>query len=76
MKTKLIALLLLAVLAFSLASCSFFGGGEDPATTTTTQAPATTTTAIKDPIRTEPPKVTTAAPQPAIPGSEWSDTVK
>ena len=78
MKTKLIALLLLAVLAFSLASCNFniagmFGGDGD---TTTTAAPTTTTAAIQDPLRTEPAKSTTAAPQPANPADPWSPVVK
>lgn len=77
MKTKLTALLLLVVLACSLASCSFFDKitgifGRDSEETTT----AATTTAITDPLRTEPAKVTTTAPQPSNPGDEWSDLLK
>ena len=77
MKTKLVALLLLAVLACSLASCSLIDKitGKTPATTTT--AAATTTTAgISDPLRTEPAKVTTTAPQASTPSDPWSDIVK
>lgn len=79
MKTKFVALLLLVVLACSLASCSFFDKitgifGGDPEETTT--AATTTTTAITDPLRTEPAKVTTAAPQPTNPSDEWSGIVK
>ena len=80
MKTKFVALLLLVVLACSLASCSFFDkitgmfGGDDPDATTT--AATTTVPAIEDPLRTEPAKVTTAAPQPELPSEEWSDIVK
>ena len=74
MKTKLIALLLLVVLACSLASCSFLDKilGKTPAETTT----EATTTAINDPLRTEPAKVTTTAPQPSAPSDDWSDLVK
>lgn len=83
MKTKLTALLLLVALTFVLASCSFFTGmfGGDKTTTaaTTTEAPTVTTTAapsIDNPLRTEPAKVTTAAPQPSAPADPWSDIVK
>ena len=84
MKTKLTALLLLVALTFVLASCNFisgmFGGGDKTTTAaTTTEAPTVTTTAapsINDPLRTEPAKVTTAAPQPSAPADPWSDIVK
>lgn len=76
MKTKIVALLLLVVLACSLASCSFFDkifGGKDPAATTTA---VTTTGGLSDPVRTEPGKVTTAPTQPSAPADEWSGIVK
>ena len=86
MKTKLTALLLLVALTFVLASCSFvdkitgmFGGNDTTTAATTTEAPTVTTTAapsINDPLRTEPAKVTTAAPQPSAPADPWSDIVK
>lgn len=71
MKTKIVALLLLVVLACSLASCSFFDkifGGKNP----TPQS--STTTSINAPLHTEPPKVSTENPQPAQP-DEWSGLV-
>ena len=80
MKTKLIALLLLVVMTVSLASCSVMDkitgifGGDDPATTTT--ASVTTTAGLSDPIRTEPAKSTTTAPQPATPADPWSPIIK
>lgn len=77
MKTKLVALLLLVVLACSLASCSFvdtikdkIGLGKDPEVTTTA---ATTTGGLTDPVRTEPAKVTTAPTQPGTPADPWGD---
>ena len=84
MKTKIVALLLLVAMTFVLASCSIgdklagiFGGEKTTAATTTT-APAATTTApsINDPLRTEPAKVTTTAPQPVNPADPWSEIVK
>ena len=78
MKTKLVALLLLAVLACSLASCSLIDKitGKTPAATTTAAAATTTTAGISDPLRTEPAKVTTTAPQASTPSEPWSDIVK
>jgi hypothetical protein len=85
MKTKLTALLLLVALTFVLASCSFvdkitgmFGGDDTTTAATTTEAPTVTTTvpSIDDPLRTEPAKVTTAAPQPSAPADPWTPVFK
>ena len=78
MKTKLVALLLLVVLACSLASCTFVDtikdklglGGKDPEVTT---AATTTVGGLTDPVRTEPAKQTTAAPQPSTPTDPWGE---
>ena len=66
MNTKFVALLLLAVMACSLASCSLIDKitGKNPEATTTTAPVTTTVPSISDPLRTEPAKVTTTAPTP------------
>ena len=72
MNSKILALLLLVVMTFSLASCSFLDkifSGKKPEVTTTV-----TTTVVNDPLRTEPSKVPAEDPQPANP-EEWSDLI-
>ena len=77
MKTKLFALLLLVVLTCSLASCSFIENsfigkifGKDPAVTTTA------TPGLSDPLRTDPPKSTTATPaDPTAPKDPWDGPI-
>lgn len=74
MKSKLLILMLLAVLAVALVSCNIGGSGNDTTTAPSTTAAPGTTAAPATTVRTEPVKPVTTAPVTTV-DDGWSNLI-